>query len=593
MLTILALDMEDAIGTHIEMAAFLRNNFAASSSEDGLLALDRSFCIMSSNTAAERILGMALLPGEQFQPQQAWEEPDLSRISVALREALESGRPYQDISLPLLMGSKLGAKLVCTFQPIFEAPQTVIGVIMTLQVVTVPAARHNAADRRDRSERVIQGIQHEMLLESLPEGVFTINTHWRIESFNSRAEKITGYRREEVIGRHCWEIFRSDLCQLGCPLRTAIETGATCTDQDVRILKKGGMRQTILVNTGVLRTATGKIRGAVETFRPLAGEGYFDGLDSEPGGFAKIIGRSKSMKRIFDMLPDIAASDANVLIVGESGTGKDLIARTIHDLSTRRNKPFVAVNCSALAESLLESELFGHEKAAFTGAAGPKAGRFELARGGTLFLDEIGELKPELQIKLLRVLENHEFERVGGTRTLPMEARIISVTNRDLRQAIAQNQFREDFYFRLRTVPLLVPPLRERLEDIPLLIEFFIKQFNERFKKRVMSVHPEVMQMFMNYRWPGNVRELERTLEHAYVFVKGPTILPTNLPAADEFQAVALTAATSPTPEEPVINRESVQCALLRTSGNRQEAARLLGLSRTTLWRQMKRFGID
>jgi transcriptional regulator with PAS, ATPase and Fis domain len=317
---------------------------------------------------------------------------------------------------------------------------------------------------------------------------------------------------------------------------------------------------------------------------------YFNGIEGESSGFPKIIG-GKGMRRIFDMLPDIAASDANVLITGESGTGKDLIARTIHEHSSRRDKPFIAVNCSALAESLLESELFGHEKSAFTGATATKIGRFELAKGGSLFLDEIGELKPELQIKLLRVLENHEFERVGGTRTLPMEARIISATNKDLRQGIQDGSFREDFYYRLRTVPIAIPPLRERVEDIAPLVEFFLKKFNIRYKKRVMSVHPEVMQMFMHYAWPGNVRELERTLEHAYVFVKGPIIMAANLPAAEEFQSRP--QSTVPNGQtNHTSHKEAIQWALLRANGNRLEAARMLGMSRTTLWRQMKQLGI-
>ncbi len=550
--------------------------------EEGILALDRELRIMSSNSAAERLIGMSLHAGDCFQPANIWPEAHANRIAALLRQSLDTGACHREIVLPLSKTQATG-----TIQPLFNQPDAIIGVIMTLrrafrEPTLLPTARRAHFDG-------IPTAGYQTLLEALPEGVFTIDTHWRIESFNHRAEEITGYCREEVIGRHCWEIFNSDLCQTGCPLRTALESGRTSMDQDVRILKKGGKRQTILVNAGVLRTATGKIRGAVETFRPLAGEAYFNGLDDEKKGFGKIIGQARPMQRIFDLLPDIAASDANVLITGESGTGKDLIARTIHEHSSRSDKPFVAVNCTALAESLLESELFGHEKSAFTGATGTKLGRFELAKGGTLFLDEIGELRPELQIKLLRVLENHEFERVGGTRTLPMEARIISATNRDLRQAIREGQFREDFYYRLRTVPLAIPPLREHVEDIPLLVEFFLKVFNRRYKKRVVSVHPEVMQMFMRYRWPGNVRELERTLEHAYVFVKGPIVMPANLPATEEFQPDG--GIHPDTEHKP--DREATQWALLRANGNRVEAARLLGISRTTLWRYLKRFGIE
>ncbi len=239
------------------------------------------------------------------------------------------------------------------------------------------------------------------------------------------------------------------------------------------------------------------------------------------------------MQELFQLLPDVAASPTNVLIQGESGTGKELVARAIHHHSSYREGPFVAVNCSALAETLLESELFGHEKAAFTGAIRSKVGRFELARGGTLFLDEIGELKPELQVKLLRVLEQRVFERVGGTRLIPMEARIISATNRDLIKALADGSFREDLFYRLRTVPITLPPLRDRIEDLPPLVEHFLGRLNQKYQKEVRGLDPKVMAQFLKYPWPGNVRELERILEYAFVFVKGPVIFERNLPSLD------------------------------------------------------------
>jgi PAS domain S-box-containing protein len=482
--------------------------------------------------------------------------------------------------------------LVFSIQPLYNHPKNIIGVIVSIQPFVL--SNGDVDPETPPSDFISkQNLPlHEELLESMPEGIFTINTRWRVATFNRQAEKITGFRREEVIGRNCWEIFRSDMCHTGCPLQIALETGRTAMDQDVRILNKGGSHLTILVNTGVLRDADGLIAGAVETFRPLIGEICHSEHLKEGYSFSDIVGKSRAMQHIFSMLPNIADSDANVLITGESGTGKDLIARAIHNHSCRSNKPFVAVNCSALAETLLESELFGHEKSAFTGATHHKTGRFEMAKGGSLFLDEIGELKPELQIKLLRVLESREFERVGGNQTLPMEARIISATNRDLRQAIVDGKFRKDFYYRLRTVPIAVPPLRERMDDMPILIEYFIKRFNARFDKRVLSIDPEVMQKFKKYHWPGNVRELERTLEHAYVFVKGPVIRAHDLPAPEEFQSLT---SESPGPEYGTTKRtsmESIRWALSRTGGNRKRAAKVLGISRTTLWRHMKKFGM-
>ncbi len=560
---------------------------------DGIIALDRELRIMSCNLVADDLLGIELVPRGRFPLKAICEGLSAQKLEEALRTTIDNGKSFSGIELQLLDSQGDSKRLIVSLQPLYNHPENIIGVILSVQ----PFESDTAGFDKKLPAFGVTSLEsvpiHEELLESMPEGIFTINTRWRIATFNRQAEKITGYRREEVVGRNCWEIFRSDMCHTGCPLQLALETGRTTMDQDIRILDKGGTHLTILVNAGVLRDSDGLVAGAVETFRPLIGEIGYSEHDQNGTYFADIVGRSHAMQHIFSMLPSIAASDANVLISGESGTGKDLIARAIHNHSHRRKKPFITVNCSALAETLLESELFGHEKSAFTGATNHKTGRFELAKGGSLFLDEIGELKPELQIKLLRVIENREFERVGGTHTLPMEARIISATNRDLRQAIVDGQFRKDFYFRLRTVPISVPPLRERMDDIPVLIEYFIKRFNARYDKRVLSIHPEVMQKFMKYHWPGNVRELERTLEHAYVFIKGPVIRALDLPAPEEFQPL-----TSEPPELECgstrgTTMESIRWALSRTSGNRKAAAQLLGISRTTLWRHMKQFGID
>ena len=559
--------------------------------EDAMVVLDSSMTIMSYDQTAQRLFADRLKPGDLFNLEDYFGSHGAQSTRRALTAALEDGQ--FGTGLKAKIRNKNGQRLSCTYsvQPLYANQGNVIGAILCIQTSSALIAADALSAPSVESLQTPQ-CDHRELLEALPEGVFTINTRWRIASFNRTAEKITGYRREDVIGRHCWEIFRSDLCELGCPLKTALETGQTCTDQDVRILMEGGARQTILVNTGVLRDSSGAVSGAVETFRPLTGETLITKSTEDRPNFAEIIGRSEAMQRLFSMLPDVAASEANVLICGESGTGKELIAQTIHRHSPRNRSPFVAVNCAALAESLLESELFGHEKAAFTGATNSKPGRFELAKGGTIFFDEIGELKPELQIKLLRVLEQREFERVGGTRSIPMEARIISATNRDLKQALLNGSFREDFYYRLRTVPINIPPLRERMEDIPMLVDYFISHLNKRYKKEVNSVDPRVMQFFREYHWPGNVRELERTLEHAYVFVKGRIILPKDLPATEEFSQVADLPHNGFHLNGNNQSRETIIWALSKSGGKRDKASRLLGMSRTTLWRRMKELGL-
>jgi len=437
---------------------------------------------------------------------------------------------------------------------------------------------------------------YRMLFETLPEGVFSIDRKFRITSFNHTAERISGFNRHDVMGRYCWEIFRSNRCRKSCPLSRALDTGESRMDQEVTTFNANGERQLLLVNVNVVKNDQGTPVGAVETFRSVR-------LDDTTAlsastwdqGITGIIGKSTVMHSLMGRLADVAATEANVLISGESGTGKELLALAIHRFSHFRKGPFMAVNCASLAESLLESELFGHEKGAFTGADREKPGRFEMASGGTLFLDEIGEMKPELQVKLLRVIEQKVFERVGGTTPIPLQARIISATNQDLKKARQEGRFREDLYYRLRTVPLVLPPLRKRREDIPLLIDHFIQKFNAKYNRRVRSVDPKAVKKLSRYHWPGNVRELERCLEYAFVFVKGPVIFSHYLP---ELEDEILTApeiaglAGLPSWQKPPLDGNAISRALEQCDGRRQEAADLLGISRTSMWRYMKKQGM-
>ena len=440
-------------------------------------------------------------------------------------------------------------------------------------------------------------VDYQHLVETLPEGVFTVDDQWRITSFNKSAESITGYSQPDVLGRRCWEIFRADLCRCDCPMAVAMKTGKTRFDQEVCTFNRHGKRQTLMVNVSVIQNDQGTVVGAVETFREAMWDARKNALlGSSAHGIKGIVGKSESMQSLFSILPDVAASAASVLICGESGTGKDLIARALHDMSPRRKGPFVAVNCASLAESLLESELFGHEKGAFTGAERAKPGRFEMASGGTLFLDEIGELKPELQVKLLRVIEQREFERVGGTRTIPLGARVISATHQNLSTAMAEGRFRKDLYYRLRTVPIDIAPLRQRPDDIPLLVDHFIRQFNRRYEKTVRSMDPKVLDSLQAYHWPGNVRELERCIEHAFVFVKGPVIFARHLPDLHEWDdgpppAHRPSVRSGPSPVGR-IDRKAVMAALAQTGGRREAAAQSLGISRTSMWRRMKQYGL-
>jgi PAS domain S-box-containing protein len=438
------------------------------------------------------------------------------------------------------------------------------------------------------------GLSYPEILDQFPEGVFVVNTRWQLIYFNHTAQQITGFSRQEALGKFCWEIFQSEFCHKRCPMRLSMNTGEHMLDCEVEILTKDGQKRLILVNTSQIKKGDNLVLGGVETFHDLGSMHLPASSRKERESLALIVGISPQMQEITQRLPIIAATDSNVLIQGESGTGKELVARALHGHSPRRQGPFQVVNCSAIPETLLESELFGHERGAFTGAVASKPGRFELARGGTLFLDEIGELRPEIQVKLLRVLEDRAFERVGGTRKIPLEARIIAATNVDLKEAMRQGKFREDLYYRLFTVPIHLPPLREKREDIPILVKHFLEMLNRKFDKRIRGVDPMVMKIFCRHPWAGNVRELQHVLEYCFVFAKGPIITRQHLPPLDasRFQTQTQWEDTSISPLQ-AMERETIVQALKQAFGNRQDAAQLLKIHRSKLWRKMKAYKIN
>ncbi len=546
---------------------------------DGFVALTPSLLTMSTNHVISWLIGYEPKPGDPFPLDKLFCEKELMEVKSVINHTIKSGQPTTNLKAELLYND--AGEFLCGYSvyPVFNSNRIITGVILCFEKAQKQISLYNLQE-------------HYNLMDELPEGLFTITTSWQISFFNKTAEKITGYKCKEVIGKKCWEVFRSDICKNLCPLHKTLNNARTYINQEIKIFNKDGTRQTILANTSVLKDNFGLISGAVETFIPIQQEIYLLDTVKYHHSFENIIGKSEKMQRLFTMLPDIAESDANVLICGESGTGKDLVAKAIHTHSMRSKGPYVAVNCSAFAESLLESELFGHEKSAFTGADRLKIGRFEMAKAGTLFLDEIGELKPALQVKLLRVLDQREFERVGGTQSVLMEARIISATNKNLPEAIRNKTFREDFYYRLRTVSLTLPPLREKKEDIPLLVTHFIKLLNKKYNKRIRSVDTKVMRFFQQYDFPGNIRELEQMIEHAFVFAKGPVIFLSSLPDFKEFNiAKSEHKITSPkvifTNKKP--DKEAILHALSLSNGNRQKTADLLSVSRTSLWRLIKK----
>ena len=361
------------------------------------------------------------------------------------------------------------------------------------------------------------GQVQSVILDSITDGVFTVDPQWRITSFNRAAERITEISREQAIGRPCHEVFCASICRDGCALRETCRTGRPCMDRPIYIVKPSGRRVPVSISTAILRDASGAMIGGVETFRDLSTVQQLRKKLRDKYTFADIIGRSRVMQQLFDVVPHYAESDSTVLIEGDSGTGKELFARAIHHLSRRRQARFIAVNCAALPDTLLESELFGYEAGAFTDARRDKPGRFALADGGTIFLDEIGDLSPVMQSKLLRVLQERVFEPLGSVQSVKVDVRVITATNQSLATLVQRGEFRRDLYYRINVIRLALPRLRDRREDIPLLVEHFLSKFNQLQDKCVTGVSHDVLARLMAHDYPGNIRELENILEYAFV----------------------------------------------------------------------------
>jgi PAS domain S-box-containing protein len=435
----------------------------------------------------------------------------------------------------------------------------------------------------------------ETILSSIADGVFSVDKNWRITSFNRAAERITGVPAERAIGKQCSDVFHADLCERGCALRESVETGNELVGVRARILDSRGRRLPISLSTAVLRDSKGRFLGAVETFRDLSAIEQLRREINSQYTFEDIVGKSRAFKKIFALLPDIAESDATVLIEGPSGSGKELLARAVHNLSPRRNQPYVVVNCGALPVNLFESELFGYAQGAFTDAKRDKPGRMKLAEGGTIVFDEVSELPLPTQVKLLRVLQEREYEPLGSVETVRANVRVVAATNKKLVELVSGGGFRDDLYFRLSVARLTIPCLRERREDIPYLIDRFVQRFNAKRGKQIDGVTPAVMEVLMRHDFPGNVRELENIIEYGFVLCHDNMIDVRHLPEELQPRAQQTTGVGDPTPRLKLEQAEAdvIRSALTHTRGSIGKAAEELGVSRTTLWRKMKRFGVS
>jgi PAS domain S-box-containing protein len=434
---------------------------------------------------------------------------------------------------------------------------------------------------------------HALVLDSISDGLITVDEQGAITSFNRAAEQLTGWSREEVLGRACTDVLGTDRDADVCCLAATRRTGRGVVDQPSCVRDCGGRRLTVSVSTGILRSPDGRVIGALATLRAMSkAEPQFE-VSADRIAVGYIIGRSPAMEQLFQLVPQFAQSSSTILIEGASGTGKELFARAIHDLSPRRDKTFIAVNCGALPDTLLESELFGYKAGAFTDARQDKPGRFALADGGTIFLDEVGDVSPAMQIKLLRVLQERIFEPLGSVESVKVDVRIIAATNQDLGELVRKGTFREDLYYRVNIVRLQLPPLRERREDIPLLVEHFVDKFNRLQGKCITDVSDEVLAILMAHDFPGNIRELENILEYAFVLCRGGRIEPEHLPPSLQERPALAGAGRRTGLTLRDLESLHISDALRRCRGNRAAAARELGIDASTLFRKLRTLQIQ
>lgn len=550
---------------------------------DGVIAVDRNFKIISFSKGAERITHYRAEEVVGHTCKQIF-RADLCEKLCPLK-TLETGEQISNMRAEIRGADGQRIIISVSITPLKDPKGRLIGGIMNFRDV---GEVYKLTSQLYRETMRLQAI-----LNSIADGVFTVDTDFKISSFNPAAERITGYKLDQVIGKPCHSVFQSEFCRKNCPLRRTIETGESISNFEMEIINSKGDLVPVSVSTALLVDEEGEIVGGVETFRDLS---VLKNLRRELGelySFSNIVGKNVKMKEIYHLIEIVSQTTSTVLIQGETGTGKDLIARAIHYNSPRRSGPFVKVSCAALPETLLESELFGHKRGAFTGAIRDKPGRFSLANRGTIFLDEVAEIPIAVQAKLLRVLEEQEFEPLGSTSSVKVDVRIIAATNRDLKEAIKEGKFREDLYYRLNVVTIPIPPLRERSDDIPLLIGHFIEKYNRKLGKRITSVSQEAMDLLLDYDWPGNVRQLEHAIEHAFIHCKTDVIQVEHLPEEIKPERTKPTGVPVKKPFSlQDMERETILEALRANDWSKEATAHALGISRTTLWRKMKKYEI-
>jgi PAS domain S-box-containing protein len=553
----------------------LNNALILASVADGVFTVDRNRIITSFNRAAENITG--------WKQEEVLGKPcrEIFHSSVCgeaclLQRAIDRNNMYIDRAI--FIKGKEGNSIPVTVSsaPLLDDFGNIIGGIETF---------------RDNTS----SIRENLILDSIADGVFTVDRNWNITSFNRAAEEITGWAREDAMGMSCSDIFHSSICGKNCAIAESLYKGAPVANRSITIRNSQGDKVPISISAAPLTDHEGNIIGGVETFRDLTTITTLRQQLSQKYTFDAIISKAAGMQRLFAILPDIARSPSTVLILGESGTGKELIARALFNSSERKDKPFVIVNCAALPETLLESELFGYKAGAFTDARKDKIGRFAIAEGGTLFLDEIGDLPGSVQVKLLRVLQEKIYEPLGSNTPVKADVRIITATNRNLQALVREGEFRDDLFYRLNVVKISLPPLRERKEDIPLLVDHFIKKYSAQQGKDIVGISSGALAILMRYDYPGNIRELENIVEYSFILCDGGYIQPHHLPepfAAGFEEAAPITARGSGPQTLEDIEKQAIALSLERNHWKKMTTCRDLGISKDTLRRKIERYGL-
>ena len=565
------------VETFKDISEIIRSDIIINAVADGVVTFDEAGHITSFNSGAERITGWT----QEEVVGRSCDELFFAADGISACPITEKNRndPCNVIDQEGFVTHQTGYNIpiIVSITAMMDDKNRPFGCVQTFRDNTAP-------------------LQNKLILDSIADGVFTVDRDWRITSFNMAAEIITGWEREDAIGSFCSDVFHSSICGRNCAVAESLYTGQPVANRSIIIEDIEGKKKPISISASPLVDIVGNVVGGVETFRDLTVMESLRRQLMQRYTFNEIISKSSVMQRFFQILPDIAESDSTVLILGESGTGKGIMAEAIVSASSRKDKPFISVNCGAIPETLLESELFGYRSGAFTDARKDRDGRFAAAEGGTIFLDEIGDIPHSLQVKLLRVLEERVYEPLGSNESIRVDVRVIAATNRNLKQLVDEGLFRDDLYYRLNVVDITLPPLRERKEDIPLLIDHFVDKFRAEKQKDIAGVSDDVLKILMEHSFPGNIRELENIIEYGFIlcpggFIQKEHLSESFLPKSNELQAPATRMDAGMTLEQ--IEEKAILSSLKRNKWKKMITCRELGISKDTLRRKIERYNLE